>query len=230
MANSGHFTPELFEFLRDLAESNDRDWFLANKRRYEAAVREPMLQFITDFAPRVATFAPQIQSIPKAVGGSMFRINRDVRFSKDKRPYKSHAAAHFRHSAGKDVHAPGLYLHLEPNSVFAGGGMWRPDGPSLTKLREAIAERPGEWTALVEAEPFASRWRINDEDKLKRPPRGFDKEHPLVEVLKRKSHTAFVEFDEEQACAPDFIDRFADTCKEANDWFRFLARAVEMAW
>ncbi len=227
---SRHFTPQLFDFLRDLADHNDREWFQANKRRYDDAVKAPLLEFIGDFAPRVERFAPHITAIPKAVGGSMFRIHRDVRFGKDKRPYKTHAAAHFRHGAGKDVHAPGLYLHLEPGSVFAGAGLWRPDNPSLGKLRDAIAGAPETWTALVEAEPFASHWRISDEDKLKRPPAGYDKEHPLIEVLKRKSHTAFVDFTEDQACADDFLDRFVQACEEANDWLRFLAQAVEMAW
>ena len=116
-----HFGPELFDFLRELRENNDRDWFQANKERYEHDVKEPLLGFISDFGPRIAKISPHIRADPRPTGGSLFRIYRDVRFSKNKAPYKVHAAAQFRHKRGKDVHAPGYYLHLEPGQVFAGG-------------------------------------------------------------------------------------------------------------
>jgi len=125
------FTPALFDFLRELKGNNNRDWFQTNKSRYEKDVKDPLLLFIADFADRVPEISPHIAAIPRATGGSMFRIYRDMRFSKDKTPYKTAAALHFRHESGKDVHAPGYYLHLEPGSVFMGAGIWKPDGETV---------------------------------------------------------------------------------------------------
>ena len=131
-------TTALFDFLRDLRENNDREWFQANKGRYLAEVRDPMLDFIGAFAAPLAEISPHFVADPRPNGGSLFRIYRDTRFSRDKTPYKTNAGAHFRHAAGKDAHAPGFYLHLEPGMCFAGCGVWRPDGPTVTKIREAI--------------------------------------------------------------------------------------------
>ena len=103
-----HFTPRLFKFLRQLKRNNSRDWFQANKERYIADVQQPMLRFIADFAGPLAKISKQFDADPRPVGGSMFRIHRDVRFSRDKSPYKTHVSAHFRHKAtSKDVHGPG---------------------------------------------------------------------------------------------------------------------------
>jgi len=160
MAKAAHFTPKLFQFLKALEKNNNRDWFLANKDRYEAHVREPLLQFIADFAPKLQKVSPHFLAIPKTVGGSMFRIYRDTRFSKDKRPYKTAAAAHFRHEVGRDVHAPGFYLHLEPGAVFAGAGIWHPDGKTLNRIRQAMVEDPGVWKRVLSNKNFRVVRRI----------------------------------------------------------------------
>src|SRR5438045_6944819 len=120
-----HFTPKLFSFLRDLAENNDRGWFAANKERYERDVRGPALRFVSDFGPRLAKFAPSLAADPRPVGGSMFRIHRDTRFSRDKSPYKDHVGLHFFHQAAKKAPSvPGFYLHLMPGQSFAAAGIW----------------------------------------------------------------------------------------------------------
>ena len=126
-----HFGRTFFEFLEDLKANNNSEWFKANKERYIDEVRTPLQQFVLDFAPHLKKISPHFVADPRPVGGSIFRIYRDIRFSKDKTPYKTHAAAQFRHKGGKDVHAPGFYLHLAPGEVFAGFGIWRPDSPSL---------------------------------------------------------------------------------------------------
>ena len=113
-------TPALFDFLRELGANNERPWFEENKARYRAEVRDPMLDFIQAFAEPLAEISPHFRADPRANGGSLFRIYRDTRFSKDKTPYKTNVGAHFRHEAGKDAHAPGFYLHLEPGMCFAG--------------------------------------------------------------------------------------------------------------
>ena len=106
------FQPDLFRFLDALRGNNNREWFQANKERYESDVKGPMLRFIGDFAPRLRQISPRFVADPRPNCGSLFRIYRDVRFSKDKTPYKTNAGAQFRHQAGKDAHAPGFYLHV----------------------------------------------------------------------------------------------------------------------
>src|SRR4029078_4024466 len=134
--------PELFAFLEDLRANNDRDWFAANKHRYEEHVLEPALDFVAAFAPYLETISPRFLADARPSGGSLFRIYRDTRFSKDKSPYKTNVGIHFRHERAKDAHAPGFYLHLGPDEVFAGGGVWHPDTQAATRVREASVAVP----------------------------------------------------------------------------------------
>ena len=224
-----HFTPALFDFLAELAENNNRDWFQANRERYENDVREPMIEFIADFAERLETISQHMVADPRRSGGSMFRINRDIRFSRDKSPYKTNVGAHFRHEVGREVHGPGYYLHLQPGHVFAAAGIWRPDTSTLRKTREAIVARPATWERIVEQETFRSTYTLEG-DSLKRPPRGFDPDHPLIETLKLKTFAASTSFDQDAACSPDFIDLYAETCRIAAPYSEFLTNAVGLDW
>ncbi len=183
------FSPALFAFLRDLRENNDREWFKANKQRYEESVLEPALELIADFAPRLHRISPHFVADPRPVGGSLFRIYRDTRFSKDKTPYKTATGIQFRHELARSAHAPGFYLHLEPRSVFVGVGIWRPDAATLGKIRTAIAESPEEWTAVRSKGGLGRGFELRG-DSLKRPPAGYDPAHPLIEDLKRKDFIA----------------------------------------
>ena len=218
------FDDETYEYLADLADNNEREWFNANKKRYEGTIKEPALQFIRDFGPRLAELSPHFTAIPKAVGGSLFRIYRDTRFSKDKTPYKTHVGIHFRHARAKDVHAPGFYLHLEPNASMFGAGIWRPDSASVKAIRAAIDSAPEEWLAMKEA-VLASGLAFGGE-ALKRIPRGYDKEHPLAEDLKRKDFIVHTMIPEEVTMADDFLDTFAGYCAAAMPLTAFLCSAV----
>ncbi len=220
-----HFTPELFTFLRDLADHNDRDWFKANKKRYEDHVKGPALQFIADFDPYLRAISTNFRAIPKAVGGSLFRIYRDTRFSKDKTPYKTHTGVHFRHALGKDAHAPGFYLHLEPGGVFCGVGIWMPDNPTLTKIRDAIVADPGGWTAM-KGQLADAGYEWMSHGALKRPPRGYPKDHEHVEDLKLKSFAVSRELDEAQVARPEFIQDVADVFAGAAPLASFVCKAV----
>jgi uncharacterized protein (TIGR02453 family) len=222
---NSHFRAEFFQFLRELSLHNDREWFQANKDRYEAQVKEPLLRFIADFGSRLRGISRRFEADPRPVGGSMFRIYRDTRFSKDKSPYKTHAAAHFRHQAGgQDAHAPGFYLHLEPGRSMGGGGLWHPDAPALQKVRERIAKRPQAWKEVLQA-------GIEIEgDRLRRPPAGFPAGHPFIEDLKRKDFYSLSTFTDKEVLAPDFIDRYTDACRRAAPLVRFLTRALELPW
>ncbi len=229
MAQTAHFGPQLFRFLRQLAENNQRQWFKAEKARYENDVRDPLLGFISDFGPRLRDISSAFRADPRPVGGSLFRIYRDTRFAKDKSPYKTHAAAQFRHKAAKDVHAPGFYLHLEPGQVFGGAGIWHPDSAALGKIRRAIVERPEHWRRVVE-EPRLAAACTFDGESLKRPPRGFDAEHPLIDDLKRKDFIAVRRFDEAAATSPDFLEQYTAFCRTAAPYIELLTRALELEW
>mgnify|MGYP001822945259 CR=1 FL=1 len=220
------FSPELFAYLRDLKRHNRREWFLENKARYEAAVKEPALQFIADFEPHLRKISPEFLAIPKAVGGSLFRIQRDVRFSKDKSPYKTHVGIRFLHRDAKNVHAPIFYLHLEPGGSFAGLGVWHPEPPTLEKIRQAIAEDPRGYKKATEAARFRKRFEVGG-DSLKRPPRGYDPEHPLIEELKRKDFVASRPLDEKDIVRPGFDRRLAEIWRDGAGYVRYLCRALD---
>ena len=229
MSEQNYITPELFAFFNELKENNNREWFQNNKQRFEAQVREPLLRFVTDFGVRLAEISPHYIADARKSGGSLFRINRDVRFSADKSPYKTQAGVQFRHESGKDVHAPGFYLHLEPGEIFAGVGIWRPDTKTLNKIRDSIVENPDKWRALVADQTFRATFTLGGES-LKRAPKGYEPDHPLIEDLRRKDFIASTSFTEAEACAPNFIDRFAVTCRSAAPFMEFLTTAIGLPW
>ena len=223
------FSPELFTFLRDLADNNDREWFAASKARYVAEVQEPALAFIEDVGMRLPEISRHFVADARTSGGSLFRIYRDVRFSKDKSPYKTHVGIQFRHARSRDVHAPGFYLNLGPDRVFMACGTWRPDRDTLHAIRTAIAARPARWQGIVEESPFQEHFKLGGE-ALKRPPAGFDREHPLIEELKRKDFIAVADLTEADATASGFLDRFVELCGDASGFMRFLCDGARVAY
>ncbi|MGH3064886.1 MAG: DUF2461 domain-containing protein [Gaiellaceae bacterium] len=217
------FSPALFRFLRDLEANNDRAWLAANKSRYEDDVRGPALDFVVDVAPHLEQISPHFVADSRPSGGSLFRLHRDTRFSKDKSPYKTYTGIQFRHELGKDAHAPGFYLHLQPNSVFVGAGIWHPDGPALARIREAIADDPKAWSA---AKLVGARFELAG-DSLKRAPAGYDPEHPLIDDLKRKDFICSASLTEKEVCSRGFVEAFAGMCREASPLVRFLCSALD---
>ena len=215
-----YFSPELFTFLKALKRNNNREWFQKNRDRYELVARQPGLRFITDFSFRLREITPWVVADPKPQGGSLFRIYRDIRFSKDKSPYKTHLAMQFRHASSKeDVHGPGYYLHLEPGQCFLAGGCWQPDPKSLARIRDAIAWKSAEWKQATKKLELGG-------ESLSRPPRGYSAEHPMVEDLKRKDYIAWVEFSDAQVCSPQFMDRITRESRNLSPLLRFLSLAV----
>lgn len=222
-----YITPDLFAFLRDLKKNNDRDWFEEHKPRYEQHVKEPLLDLIADFAPLLQDISPHYLAIPKTQGGSLFRIYRDVRFSKDKRPYKTHAGVHFRHQAAKDAHAPGYYLHLEPDQVFIAMGVWQPPTAVLTDIRTRIVEDPDAWSAVRNDPEFAGTFDMQGES-LTRMPRGFSEDDPHPDDLKRKDFVGVHSLTEEDALAPDVLPRLHDIWRRGNPLMRFISRSMDV--
>ncbi len=224
MGGQMYFTPDLFRFLGDLKTHNSRDWFEKNRDRYETDVRAPMLRFIADFREHLHRISRHFSADPRPAGGSMFRIHRDIRFAKDKSPYKTNVGAHFPHlRAGRDAHAPGFYLHLEPGRSFGGGGLWHPDAAALKKIRDEIVGRSKEWKAL--------RGRLDVEgESLKRVPAGYDPAYPSAADLKLKDFYSMEEFSERDVCSRDFITRYAEVCRRTSPLMEFLTKALGMPW
>ena len=218
MRTLAYFSRDLFDFLTELKRNNKREWFQTQKERYESSVKEPLKLFVAAVAERLRKISPAFAA------GSVFRINRDTRFARDKSPYKTNAAAHFPNSKAGAVHTPGFYVHLEPGNSMGGGGLWMPDPPLLAKVRDRIVEKKAEWNAVL-----ATDIEIEGE-ALQRPPKGYDPEHPFVNDLKRKSFVALTPFSNAQVCAGDFLDRYIATCREAAPLVRFLTKAAGLPW
>lgn len=224
------FPADLFKFLRGLKRNNDREWFNANKQRYKDNVLAPMSQFISAMDGRLAKVSDCFLADPRPSGGSMFRIYRDVRFSKDKSPYKEHVACHFRHMAGSDAHALGFYVHLEPDSVFFGGGMYHPPNPILRLIRTAIVDNEAAWKQATRSRSFKARFGQVEGESLKRAPQGFDPEHPLLDDLKRKSFFAVQRVDPDLALTKDFVPEVQKSFVALKPMMRFLAESVGVSF
>ncbi len=222
-----YFTQSTFAFLKDLTANNNREWFQENKHRYEDHLKDPAVRFISDFGAHLKKISEHFRSDPRTVGGSMFRIYRDTRFSPDKTPYKTHVGIQFRHESGKNAHAPGYYLHLDVGGCFAGAGMWRPDSPSLKGIREAIVEDPRAWKRAVGGKRFKDDYELEG-DRLKRPPRGFDPEHALVEDLKRKDFIGVAKIPKKTIVSPGLPKELAKTFGTATPLMEFLCKAVSV--
>jgi uncharacterized protein (TIGR02453 family) len=181
------FTPKFFEFFKGLEKNNNREWFNEHRPDYQQAVVQPMCEFIEAMAPRLRKISPHFVADSRPHGGSMFRIYRDLRFSKDKTPYKLHAACHFRHELGKNAHTVGFYLHVSTREAAFGGGIWLPPGEELQKIRNCIVDNPRTWRDIKSSRAVKKYFGGIAGDGLKRPPRGFDPEHEHIEDLRRKS-------------------------------------------
>ena len=226
--SSAHFSPELFKFLRQLKKNNRREWFDKNKSRYLEQVRDPMLQFIEDYAPRLHSISPYLVADPRPVGGSMFRIYRDVRFSKDKTPYKTNVGIQFRHEQGKDIHAPGFYLHIEPRACFTGVGLWTPETQVARAIRQAIHDKPTEWKRAAKAKSFTGTWSIEPhaEDMLKRVPKEFDEGAPYPDDLRLKSFMAGSSLSQGFVTSAEFDTELATMFRKASNFTEFLCDAI----
>src|SRR5262245_40367894 len=231
MAGFGGFRPAAFQFLRDLARNNDKAWFEANRDVYEREVREPMRLFVEAMDARLGSIAPEIVGDPRR---SMFRIHRDVRFSRDKSPFKTNAGAWFYHrDAGRKVGrdgeggGAGFYFHIDPATCFMAGGIWMPDRPALPRLREVIGAQPAALVRLTSAPEFQRRFDgLSEEAKLRRVPRDFPADHPAAELLKLQSFTARAAIAPSVVTSPRLVDRLCRDFELLAPLVRWLNRAL----
>jgi len=200
------FSNALYEFLRDLAGHNNKQWFTANKERYVRYAKEPAIQFIISMKDRLAGISQSYIADPRVNGGSLFRIYRDTRFSRDKQPFKENIGFQFRHIAGKDAHAPGYYVHIQPGDNLAGGGIWMPPTAILNRIRDAMIRKTDEWLRVKNFIASSGNVAFMEGSRLKRPPQGYPPDHPLVEDLKVKTIFAGRSFSDREVVSPAFID------------------------
>lgn len=226
-----YFTPGLFKFLRELEANNNKEWWQDNKDRYQNLIQEPAKEFIADFADHLVKFAPHFTTDTRTVGGSLMRPYRDVRFSKDKTPYKANVGIQFRHEAGKDVHAPGFYLHLEPGENFAGAGMWTPETKVAHAIRQKINDEPDRWTKVAHSKTFSNSWSLSHpEESLKRVPKQYDADHPYAGDIRLKSFTAGQRLTQKSVTSASFAGDFANELKKAAPLNAFLCEAIGLPY
>jgi uncharacterized protein (TIGR02453 family) len=224
------FTPDTFTFLRELQSHNRREWFEANKSRYESLVRAPALRFIEAIAPALAQFAPQFRADARKIGGSLMRVYRDTRFSRDKKPYKTNIGIQFRHAVGKDVHAPGLYVHIaDDEDCFFAAGCWHPEADALRQIRQTIADEPEKWFVVRDDKKFIRHWSL-DGDSLQHPPRGFAADHPAIDDLRRKDFIALASLSPAEVTSREFVKLTGQRFAETALLMRFLCKALGVAF
>jgi len=224
---SRFFSPASFDFLTSLNTNNNRDWFDRHKQEYEYAVRTPALDFIAAMAEDIEALSPHFLAVPRKVGGSLMRVYRDVRFGKDKRPFKTNIGIQFRHFQGKNVHAPGFYVHLEPKDSFLGVGIWHPDAPALGNIRTAITENSAAWLKASRDKKFARVYALAG-DSLTNAPRGYAKDHPLLADLKRKDFIAVAAFNSKLATTANFQPHVVESFRSAVPFMKFLCKALDL--
>jgi uncharacterized protein (TIGR02453 family) len=223
------FTKATLKFLDELAANNNRAWFEANKPRYEALVREPALDFIEAMAPVLESFAPHFRADLRKVGGSLMRVFRDTRFARDKTPYKTNIGIQLRHELGKDVHAPGFYVHIACDECFLGVGCWHPDALSLGRIRDFIAQKPERWFSARDGADFVAQWALAG-DSLTRPPRGYAADHPAAEDLKRKDFLGLSALSLTEVTSPQFVELAGKRFAAAAPFMKLLCEAVEVQY
>jgi len=225
--SSPHFTKQTFSYLSSLDDNNTREWFEEHKQDYEDHVRGAALDFISDMSEKLPLISPHFRALPKKVGGSLMRVQRDTRFSRDKTPYKTNIGIQFRHEVGKDVHAPGYYVHIEPGDCFIGAGLWHPEADALFKIRSAIAKKPEAWIKARDDKKFSKTFELVG-DSLANAPRGFAKDHPQVEDLKRKDFIGLSTLSKADVTSKDFLSLAMERFKQAEPMMRFLCGALEV--
>jgi uncharacterized protein (TIGR02453 family) len=228
------FRPEAIQFLVDLSENNDRAWFQPRKGEYEQLLKEPLEALISTLSERFAARGIPLRADPTK---SPFRIYRDVRFSKDKSPYKTNLGASFpwvgeattadgdagARSHTGNVHSGGGYFHLSPGEIYVGGGIWHPEKPWLDAFRRRVVDEPGRVRKLVEEPGFKATFGSLGGDSLVRVPTGFPPDHPEVELLKLKDVTFGRRLSDKEAMSPGLPDLIADTFQAAMPVMRYLA-------
>ena len=208
------FSPKAFRFLRDLARNNDRSWFTPRKAIYETEVLEPLRALVADAASAMRRARIPLGADPRR---STFRIYRDIRFSLDKRPYKTNVAAFLSHNGDREA-AGGLYVHVQPKQSFLACGFYHIDKELLQRWREAMAAKPAQFTAMLRALERGGLHLSQEHQDLKRMPRGFEShvESPIAQYFRTSSFITALELADDAVSTPKLIDRIVDFANRAK--------------
>ena len=218
------FPKEGIRFLKHLKRNNNRPWFESHKDEYEQNVKMPMQSFIAALQPHFARFAPEFDINPKR---SIFRIYRDVRFSADKTPYKTHIAAHFvLRRTPKGFVGSGYYMEINPGEIFVGGGIYMPDSLQLKKIRKAIATNGEEFLSIVTNRRFQKWFAPFEWSSLQRIPKGYEEGHPMAKWLKYKQFFVGRTMPESVCYSISLVEEVAAVCEEAAPLVQFLNRSL----
>jgi len=221
--------PSLFKFLRDLRRNNNREWFAENKTRYQQDVRDPAVELVRQLQKPLARSAPMLEAIAKGHGGSVMRIYKDTRFSKDKTPYKTNVGISLRHQGNPNIHAPGIYIHLDPSECLVGCGSWKPDRDVLNAIRVAIDADPKAWVKARDHKKFREHFELVGES-LKTAPRDFPKDHPMIEDLRRIDYMGCAPLTQAELTGDDVVPLIIDRIKRAKPLMQFLCDAIDIPY
>ncbi len=211
-------------FLTQLKKNNNKPWFDKNRPVYEEA-KADFKSFIEQLLKNIQAFDPSMKGIEAK--NCIFRINRDIRFSNDKSPYKSHFGAHMS-PGGRKSHQPGYYIHLEPGGAFLAGGMWEPEGPQLAAIRQEIDYNTKDFKKLLSDKNFKKYFgTLDDSDKLKTAPKGYPKDHPELSLLQHKSFIMVNKVDAKTLASKDLLKHCTVAFKAMYPMDVFLRRAIE---
>jgi uncharacterized protein (TIGR02453 family) len=225
---STYFSERSFKFLRALGRHNEREWFHAHKADYEQHVRAPFLALITDLQPGLHEVSEHYRADPKTVGGSLFRIHRDTRFSNDKAPYKLWQGARLFHARSREVEAPSFYLHLQPGNCFVAAGLWHPEPDTLRRIRHFIVDNPGSWANAAHGVAFRKRFDLDDSEMLVRPPRGYPADFVHLDDLRRKNHVALRHIDDATMTGPRLLATLGKDLQQLGPFVDYLCAALDL--
>jgi uncharacterized protein (TIGR02453 family) len=221
------FSTKTFAWLKELRTSNNKAWFEAHRQQYEDHVREPALGYIEAMVAVLRRISPHFTALAKKSGGSLMRVHRDMRFSKNGEPYKTNVGIQFRHERGRDVHAPGYYLHIEPGECFLGAGIWRPEPSALGAIRMEIADRPDAWRRATTTKRFTEKFELRGE-QLTRPPKGFAADTPCIEAIRRKDFIALTPLSDAFIRRRDLPAATGALFQRATPLMKFLCGALDL--
>ena len=219
------YTKATYQFLEDLVANNNRDWFAENKSRYLQNFVAPSLELIEQLEKPLRRVAPFLSASTAKSGCSLMRIYRDTRFASDKTPYKTNIGIQLRHQAGKDVHAPCIYLHFAADESFVGAGCYRPEPAVLAKIRTKIDEDGKAWLKSRDEKWFREIYKLAGES-LKTTPRDYARNHPLIDDLRRKDFIAVSPLTRQQVLTNDLIETLVQRIRSARPLMRFLCDAI----
>lgn len=211
--------PDAIRFLTQLKKNNTREWFERNKDRYEQSLRQPFLSLLHDLGERLHKHEPAIVVDPKR---AIYRIYRDVRFSKDKSPFKLWIAGSFTFASGNKNSSPGFYLHIASDEAIVAGGLYMPEPDQLKRIRADVAEHPERLRSILEARAFKKMFGALQGEVMKRPPRGFDADHPAIDLLLHKQFFVWKSMPAEDSLKPAYVKVVSDACILMLPLIRYL--------